>query len=147
VSADAWAARRKSMDEAERRLAQMPVSSTRRGAAVPFPFVDRKVIHDAHTNEEINAAIAAAPVVDVPLRGLYSIQHSVKPDRVDQYIKDPGMRPPGDVHDTARTPTDHPIIVQQGGKKYIWDGNHRSTASYLRGEKTIKARLVDFDEE
>jgi hypothetical protein len=145
VSARDWAAKKVSMQQAQRKLALMPKSETGRGAAVPFPFADRKVIHEAHSNEEINSAIKKAPVVDIPLQGLRAIQHSVKPHRVDQYLRDPGLRPPGDLHNKARTPVDHPIIIQQGGKRYIWDGHHRTTASKLRGDKSVKARLVDFD--
>jgi hypothetical protein len=145
VSLAAWADRKAATGDAEERLARLPTSSTKKGAAVPFPFVDRKVIHDAHTDSEINARISKAPVVDVPLKGLRSIQHSVKPDRVHQYLEDPGLRPPGDVHSKAGTPVDHPIVIVQGGQRILWDGNHRSTASYLRGDKTIRARVVDFD--
>lgn len=145
MSAAGWAKRRAPTELAERKLASLPTSSTKRGAAVPFPFADRKVIHDAHSNEEINRRISESGVRDVELSSLHAIQHSVKPNRVDQYLKDPGMRPPGELHEKANTPVDHPIVIRQGGKNYCWDGHHRSTASYLRGDKTIKARFVDFD--
>lgn len=146
MSAARWAERRVKTRVAEERLARMPASATKRGAVVPFPFVDRKVIHDKHSNEEINRRISASPVEDVELRALHSIQHSVKPGRVDQYLKDPGMQAPGALHDAAKTPVDYPVVIKQGGKLILWDGNHRSTASYLRGDKTIRARVVDFDE-
>jgi hypothetical protein len=147
VSAADWAKRRAGVARAERRLAALPTSETGHGAAVPWPYVDRKEVHSSHSNEQINARIADAPVEDVPLDSLHAIQHSVKPARVEQYVRDPAMKPPGELHDKARTPTDHPVVIKQGGKNILWDGHHRSTASYLRGDKTIRARVVDFDAE
>jgi hypothetical protein len=145
VSAASWASRRANNADAERRLSRMPVSETGRGAAVPFPFADRKVIHDRHSNREINEAISASGIRRVRLDSLHAIQHSVKPDRVDQYIRDPALRPPGDLHDRAHTPVDHPVVIRQDGKNYLWDGHHRATAKKLRGDKDVDARFVDFD--
>lgn len=142
MTVGAWAARKVGKASAERRLARLPTSSTGRGDAVPFPFVDRAAIKDKHSNEEINAAIERAPVVDVKLSELHAIQHSVKPARVAQYIEDPALRPPADLHPQARTPVDHPVVLEVDGKKILWDGHHRSTAASLEGRKTIKARLA-----
>jgi hypothetical protein len=145
VSAALWAEKRGERQLAERALARLGPSSTGKGDQVPFPFADRKIIKDRHTDAEINAGIKRAPVVDVRLDGLRAIQHSVKPSRVEQYIGNPSLRPPGDLHTRAGTPTDFPVVIRQDGVEYTWDGHHRCTAAKLSGAKTVKARLVDFD--
>jgi hypothetical protein len=146
VSAAAWAKGRVSRDEAEQRLARMPESSTGHGVAVPFPYTDRAAYKDKHSNEEINRRIHSAPVVRVPLRGLHAIQHSVKYGRVLEYLRGEVGDRKGEVNPKSKTPVDHPIVIQQGGKRYLHDGHHRATAALLRGKTSIKARLVDFDE-
>lgn len=142
MSAALWAETKAQRVRAERALARLPLSETGNGAQVPFPFVDRKGIKGAFTNAQINAAIRKASVERVPLEGLKSIQHSVKPARVRQYLANPAMRPPGDENAASRTPVDHPIVIEHAGERLLWDGNHRTTAAYLTGAKDIEARLV-----
>jgi hypothetical protein len=142
VSALDWSRRRREVDTASERLGKLPVSETRHGAAVPFPYRDRGAYKAGHTNKEINRRIQTAPVERVPLRGLHAIQHSVKPRRVEQYIRDPELRGHGDKHPGAGTPTDYPIVIQQDGVRYIHDGHHRLTAKELEGKGYARVRLV-----
>jgi len=143
MSLGAWAAQRQGEKPAERLLEQMPRSETDHGAKVPLPFADRKAIKDKHSNKEINKAIAKAPVKKVQIKDLYAIQHSVKPERVREYIRNPETIP-GKRHPEAHTPTDHPVVIRQGGKSYLWDGHHRVTARILRGKTDTNARVVDL---
>lgn len=141
-----WAHRKLSAATAEKLLAQAPESPTGHGVAVPFPFENRAAYKAKHTNKEINARIETAPIEDVRLDEIHAIQHSVKPNRVAEYIHHDGGRQLGEKHPAAGTPVDQPIVIVSGGKKYLHDGHHRATAAALRGEKTVKARVVDFDQ-
>jgi hypothetical protein len=143
---DKWASARDGSKElAKAKLAKMPVSETNKGVKVPFPFADKAAYKDRFSNSEINAAIESAPHRDVPLDQLHSIQHSVKPERVAQYIDHPDAVPEGAEHPTAKTPIDEPVVVKYGGKLFLHDGHHRSAAALLTGKKSIRARLVDLD--
>lgn len=137
-----WAAKRAGRSDARARLASLPESGTGHGSAVPFPFADRKAYEDRHSTDEINAAIKAAPVERVKLSDLHAIQHSVKPERVEQYIDDPGLKPPADLHPRAGTPVDHPVVVVAGGKSYLHDGHHRCTARWCEGHDDVEARVA-----
>jgi hypothetical protein len=140
-----WASQKSGLKRAERKLAELPESETKHGAAVPWPYADRSAYKGKHTNQEINARIKKAPIVRVPLKHLHAIQHSVKPERVDQYLRDPGQKPLGAKHSKAGTPIDHPIVIKEKGRLYIHDGHHRLTADYLQGKRDADARLIDFD--
>lgn len=123
----------------------LPPSETGHGSAVPFPFLDRKGYQAGRTNKEINAAIHEAPKTIVPLEGLHAIQHSVKPEKLRYHLEHP--RASGVFHPDAGTPVDLPVIIQANGIKYIHDGHHRLTVDKLRGMKSARVRLVDFDKE
>lgn len=141
-----FAKKRVSIKDAEKVLAHAPPSPTGHGALAPFPYADREEYKSKHSNEAINAAIKAAPVVSIPLKGLHAIQHSVKPEQVDRYLHDPTLKYLGEKHPKARTPIDHPIVIQSGGKRYIHDGHHRATSALLRGDREFEARFVNLDE-
>lgn len=132
-------------DTAKKRLEKMPMAKTAHGSRVPFPYADKAAYKDKFSNQEINHAIQSAPTRKVPLSKLHAIQHSVKPDRVKEYIDHPDAVPEGQKHPTARTPTDLPIVVHSGGADYIHDGHHRATAELLMGARSIEARYVDLD--
>lgn len=123
----------------------LPDSPTGKGKEVPFPYVDRSVYKSRHSNREINHAIEDAPIEDVKVSDLHAIQHSVKKPRLAEYIRHPDAVPIGTRGPRAGVPTDHPIVIRQDGKMMIHDGHHRCTAAFITGEKTIKARVVDFD--
>lgn len=149
MSALDWASRRREVDTASERLGQLPESGTGHGAAVPFPFRDRSAYKPSGDrkaarkfNREINRRIQTAPVERVPLRGLHAIQHSVKPARVEQYIRDPELQGHTATHPKAGTPTNYPIVVEKDGIRYIHDGHHRLTAKELEGKGYAKVRLV-----
>jgi hypothetical protein len=38
-----------------------------------------------------------------------------------------------------------PLIVKSGGKYYVDDGTHRAAAAKLKGEKSVRAKVLDLD--
>lgn len=141
-----WALRKASEGEVEERLARMPESSTGHGVAVPFPYADKHVYKDAHSNREINRRIHTAPIEHVPLDSLHAIQHSVKYGRVLQYLRGEVGDRKGEVNPKSKTPVDYPIVIRKGGKNYLHDGHHRATTAFLKGRSQVKARVVDLDD-
>lgn len=145
VTLAAWARAQTTQSDAYKALDNLPESETLRGAAVPFPYADKTAYKSQHTNREINRAIENAPVERVPLNELHAIQHSVKADRVAQYIAHPDAVPAGTRDPKHGGLIDKPIVVVSGGVLYLHDGHHRATAAKLRGEQTIEARVADLD--
>ena len=147
MNARAWADKRAMRDRALVELGRLPDSETGHGAAVPFPFVDRGTYHQGLGNKEINRAIREAPVAEVPLDGLKAIQHSVKKDRVAQYIENPHIMKPGELNPESKTPIDYPVVMERDGVRYIHDGHHRLTAEKLQGKQVGKVRLVKLPDQ
>lgn len=145
MSAGNWAEQREAKHSALKKLSKMKESITKHGLAVPFPVDRSKPYKNGRSNRQINRAIWDAPIVELPLAGLIAIQHSVKGPRVEQYIRDPSLSEYGAKHDAAHTPVDHPIVIQEHGKRYIHDGHHRITAEKLRGKTEGMVRFVNFD--
>ncbi len=83
----------------------------------------------------------------VPLDSLSAFQGTVNAERVAQYAHDPGMVPKGKRAVHTGQLVDTPVIVKLGGHNVVHDGNHRVAAAKLRGESSIKARVVDLDKE
>ena len=137
--------KQKSLLEAHVKLAQLPDSETRKGKAVPFPFRDRSYYKGIYSNKDINHRIELAPIVEIPLKDLTSAQHSVKERLVSFYIDCPDAKT-GSVHPKSGTPTDVPVIMQKDGIRTLYDGNHRTTAAWCRGDKSVHARFVDLDQ-
>jgi hypothetical protein len=121
----------------------------RHGVEIPSPVVlgtkadyhaaCEQAGHPGHLADDI----ARALIRSVQIAGLRSIQQSVNPTRVVQYLRDPRMR--GYARNDHRGPTDVPIVVQAGGRRYIHDGHTRITAAMLKDERAIDARFVDLD--
>lgn len=118
------------------------------GVALPPPLVlgNKQTYHAGHGGKHahLNRRIADAPIQDVPLVGLHTIQTSVKPERVAQYIEDPDIIPPGTKGEHGG-PIDLPIVVRQNGGVWVHDGHHRICARVLQGYPTVRARFVDLD--
>jgi hypothetical protein len=145
VSLGAWVRAKGKVEDAVDRLHQLPPSKSGKGVRVPFPYVSRDSYKSQFSNEEINHLIVSAPRKSVPLSTLHAIQHSVRADRVKEYIKYPEVVPEGAKHALAHTPVDVPIVIHHNGVNLLHDGHHRATASQLSGEKTIEARYIDLD--
>lgn len=143
-----WSRSPKGQTEAVHRLERLP--KVRHGVQPPAPLVvgDKSTYHEACAKAgnagHLSPDIKAAPIVEVPLAGIHTIQSSVNPDRVLQYLRNPGLTPP-DAVGKHGGPVGFPIVVKAGGVRYHHDGLHRMVAAILRGERTIKARFVDLD--
>lgn len=143
----AWVRRRSGdVDRAKEKIDALPPSETHKGRRlVPFPFAIVDTVKAKYSNEQINAAIDKAPIKSITLKGLHSFQHSVRPERVAQYIEHPNLIPKGQTHAKHGGIVDAPIVVIVDKQRYVWDGNHRLTADYLEGASTASVRLVDLD--
>ncbi len=139
-----WSRARESRESAKSKLDELPSSVTNHGVSVPFKVGNKKAYKSKHSNREINLAIESAPIRVVPLDRIVAIQHSVKPEKVEEYINNPVV-PAGrrDRHHGGLT--DFPIVIQQDGVLYAHDGHHRLTAAKLNGDTSSPARFVDFD--
>jgi hypothetical protein len=111
----------------------------------PFRLVDRQEYLAQIKGAGVFRRAETAPVEDVPLAGLRSPQRTVNAQRLDEHLADPGLIPNGARGAGHGGPIDVPLIVRLGGVDHLHDGNHRATASFLRGQKSMKARVVDLD--
>lgn len=84
----------------------------------------------------------AAPVTDVPIAGLHSVQEGVYRERVRQYLLHPEMLDQPGRRNRGGYTTDVPIVVEYQGKRYLHDGHHRVVAARMLGEDTVRARVV-----
>jgi hypothetical protein len=114
-------------------------------ALSPFPLALRDDVKRGRTNAEINEAIEAAPVERVRLEGLKGIQESVSRRRVASYMRR-GWPAKGTRSEEHGGLVDLPIVVEQRGVKYLWDGHHRCVAALLRGDVDARARVVRLPE-
>jgi hypothetical protein len=68
---------------------------------------------------------------------LYTMQRTVNPDIVQQYVEDPGHTP--------RNPdTNQVAAIKREGRRILFNGNHRAVAALVRGEP-IDVHVVDMD--
>lgn len=102
----------------------------------PLPYVERgKAYRDAADDATIKRAIKASVYSDVPIAALHATQRHVSAARLLQYIGEPGMR----------SPDGSPIVVERGGKLYVYNGHHRASAAMARGDGTMRARVATLD--
>jgi len=113
----------------------------------PFAVVDRTAYLQQIKGAGIFKRADDAPVEDVPLAHLRAVQRTVGADRLAQHVDYPGLIPKGERGEKHGGPVDLPVVVRTGGMDIIHDGTHRSTAAFLRGQPTVRARVVDLDKE
>jgi hypothetical protein len=123
----------------------LPLAKTGHGKKVPFPYAARAAYKDDFTNQEINAAIENAPIKLIKIAGLHAIQHSIKPERAEEYIKHPNLLEPGQRSPKHKGLVDVPIVIQYQGLRFLHDGHHRTTAAWALGETKIEARYANLD--
>jgi hypothetical protein len=155
VSLAEWAKRQTdpSIKTALAKLWALP--EVEHGVEPPFAVGNKGTYHQGHMGPDgktrhLSKEIRSAPVIQITMAGLRTIQHSVNPQRVEQYLRDPDMRPAqnrGKTSDGHGGPVDYPIVVQQGGVRYIHDGHHRLTADKLKGDTYAWVRFVNLDAE
>lgn len=112
----------------------------------PFRVIDRQEYLGQIRGAGVFRRAETAPVEDVPLAGLHSPQRTVNAQRLDEHLANPGLIPEGTRGAGHGGLTDLPTVVRVGGKMIVHDGNHRASSAFLRGQKSIKARVVDLDE-
>jgi hypothetical protein len=112
----------------------------------PIRYAGQSPIQADHSNEEINALIARAPIRKVAISSLVTgQQHSVKRNRVESYIRKPNLIPEGAHSSVHGGPIDRPIVIEYLGKRWLWDGHHRVMAETLLGARLVAVRYVDLD--
>lgn len=111
----------------------------------PFRTIDRDEYLRQVQGSGIFKRAETAPIEDVRLADLHSPQKTVNAQRLDEHIANPALIPVGTRGAGHGGLTDLPTFVRVQGKVIAHDGNHRATANYLRGQKSIKARVVDLD--
>lgn len=131
----------RSRQQAEADLAALPPVKKRDGTTdptrryAPFPQ-DKKASLTPDQDDEISGRLRKGNFKqeDVRVDELHLLSHQsfVYPDAVKKYLDDPAAG--GRV-----------AVVVLGGKKYIYDGVHRSTAAKLRGLSSLPAAVVNLD--
>jgi hypothetical protein len=144
-----WSGRRgPDVRQAMIRLESLP--QARHGVRPPPPLVvDQKDRYHqacarAGNGGHLSPEIKRAPIEVVQLDGVHTIQGSVNPTRVLQYLRDPELTP-RDAVGPHGGPVGYPIVVRAGGIRWLHDGHHRVVANLLRGERSIRARYLDLD--
>lgn len=147
MSLASWSKASSSTTSALHRLESLP--PVKHGVTPPSPLVvgDKDRYHEACVRAgypgHLAPEIKDAPIQSVPLTGVRTIQRSVNPERVLQYLRDPSTKPVA--RNGHNGPVDVPIVVQAGGVRWLHDGHHRCAAAILRGEPSVRARFVDLD--
>jgi hypothetical protein len=103
----------------------------------PIPEPDRQDALDRFSHkvpEQLGRRLRAGEV-DVSIESLIATQKGVDLDHVNDLLSGAEKREAGNAIDVLRV----------GGKNFIWDGHHASEAARLRGDKSIRARLLDLD--
>lgn len=111
----------------------------------PFKLADRTQYLQQIKGSGVFKRAEDAKIEDVPLSDLWGVQRHVNAERLQSHLESPDLVPAG-----ARGPghgglIDIPTVVRIGGKSVIHDGHHRATAAHLRGQPSIRARVVDLD--
>jgi len=111
----------------------------------PFKLADRNEYLRQIRGSGIFKRAEEAAIQDVKLSELYGLQRHVNAERLQAHYDNPGLIPMG-----TRAPghgglVDVPTIVRVGGRLFAHDGHHRATAAHLRGQPSIRARVVDLD--
>jgi hypothetical protein len=112
---------------------------------VPLPKVAHEDYKALIKGAGIPGRVEDAPTQKVAIAGLTAIQNTVNAERLEGYLENPHLTPVGarGVHTGMKK--DLPVIVKKAGKSFIHDGHHRIVAAALRGEKAIKARVVNLE--
>lgn len=111
----------------------------------PFRVIDRGEYLGMIKGAGIFKRAEDAPIEDVPLAKLHGVQKTVNAQRLDEHVSNPGLVPKGTRGAGHGGLTDLPTVVRVNGVDAIHDGHTRASAAFLRGQKSIKARVVDLD--
>lgn len=101
----------------------------------PLPQLTKEesVVVDSLIRDKGNI-LNSAPVKDVPLNNIKSMQDTLRADSIQHFAK-------------GGTAKNHPIILQTANRSnVVLDGNHRVLQAILDGKTTIKARHVKIED-
>lgn len=140
--AKAWAS---SADDPTKKIGSLLPGEVEGTSRHPFPVVDRaEYLAMIQGFGSIAARTHGAPIALIDISDLTAIQSTVNRERLVAHLQDPRM------NDGKRASghgglIDRPVVVKVGGRFFVHDGTHRTLAAHLRGQTSIKARLVDLD--
>jgi hypothetical protein len=141
----AWAGAKSSSDIAD------PTTRLRPGEKPgtlrhPFRVIDRADYLAQIKGAGIFKRAETAPIEDVQLARLHGVQKTVNAQRLEEHVANPGLTPKGTRGEHGGK-VDMPTVVRVNGVDAIHDGHHRASSAFLRGQKSMKARVVDLDKE
>lgn len=139
-----WA-KANSGDRAATRARILPPGQHEGTLRHPFPVVDRERYLASIKGMGIPKRAETAPKESVQLSDLRGIQRTVNAEKLSRYMGNPDLVKQGARASGSGMPIDLPVVVKKDGQTYLHDGHHRATAAYLRGAKSIRARVVDLD--
>jgi hypothetical protein len=70
-------------------------------------------------------------VEDVPISEIHTTQRYVDLEKIKKMMSNPDVKKGSD-----------PILLEMGGKKYMLDGHHRLADAAIRGERTLRCRVI-----
>jgi hypothetical protein len=129
-----WAARKSSKNSrAHERIDDLEPAP--RAGRVYHPFQDQvgeKLWRSIEGYEqEVARLLKGAKPEPIAIADLTMTQKTVNPDQVHYYI---GEASPRSV-----------VVVHMGGEALLYDGHHRVTAEWAKGEDEVEARIVSLD--
>ena len=99
---------------------------------IPIPLVSRKPFVPSKMIDD-------AEIGSVDVNSLVSTQGKVTQSGVEKYLE-----PQKD----SSNPLNYPLVYRtKDGTAFIQDGHHRAVAALLRGDKQLKARIVDVQDD
>lgn len=111
----------------------------------PFRLADREAYLRQVRGSGVFKRAEDAQIQEVALAELWGLQRHVNVERLQAHYDNPTLIPAGTRAAGHGGLVDVPTVVRVGGKLYAHDGHHRATAAHLRGQPSIRARIVDLD--
>jgi hypothetical protein len=105
------------------------------GAGTRFHDISQTPLPGTAGHASLNHVFGGEPkqrVEDVPLPEIHTTQQYVDLEKVRKMMANT---------DTIKKGSD-PILIELGGKKYLLDGHHRLADHALRGERTMRSRVI-----
>ena len=138
VPAKVWA----NAETVKRRARMLHPGAIEGTRVVPMPKVPKDEYRALIKGKAIAEKTNTAGVEDVALSELTATQQHVNTQRLIEHATNPMLIAPGTRASGTGGVIDVPTVVVTNGNKVLHDGHHRCVAAKLKGETTIKARVI-----
>lgn len=105
----------------------------------PIPYADKKdreAALDYHAKMDYEKK-KNAPIENVPIESIRKWQDYIRPETLKAIaFGDPNYSSSSDL----------PRRVRINGNVIVMDGNHRTAVAYMRGDKSVKMRVIEYKE-